>query len=88
MPKLITAESPYLLNNAFIHSPFYQPQRILGQLPVLTSYIPSLPPNSRFRISVHSWETPRPSRTLESMMRPDDLVLFEVRVFFGDTCVA
>lgn len=82
-------ESPYLLSGALINpSPFYQPHRTVGQLPIVTSFVPSLSPNNPFRISIHSWEKPRASRTTEALMQPDDSVLFEVRVFFDNLCVA
>ncbi|KAL1963225.1 hypothetical protein VTN77DRAFT_8550 [Rasamsonia byssochlamydoides] len=82
-------ESPYLLTSAFVDpSPFYPTPRSVGQLPVLTAFIPSLPQNSAFRVSIHSWEKPRPSRTMESFMQPDDAVLYEVRIFVDGLCVA
>jgi hypothetical protein len=34
-----------------------------------------------FRISIHSWERPKPSKTLESLMQLDDNVVFEARVY-------
>jgi hypothetical protein len=82
-------ESPYLLSGAFINpSPFYHPYRTVGQLPILTSFVPSLSPNNPFRVSIHSWEKPRASRTTEGLMQPEDSILFEVRIFFDNHCVA
>ncbi|KAL4743054.1 hypothetical protein BDV11DRAFT_216221 [Aspergillus similis] len=53
------SESPYLHNPAFFGSAaYYQPQGNLGYLPVLTTFIPSLPADSPFRVSIHSWEPP------------------------------
>ncbi|KAL4994109.1 hypothetical protein BDV10DRAFT_10778 [Aspergillus recurvatus] len=82
-------ESPYLHNPAFFGSAaYYQPQGNLGYLPVLTTFIPSLPADSPFRVSIHSWEPPHVSRLMESLLQPDDASLFEVRVFVDGLCVA
>ncbi|KAL4991757.1 hypothetical protein BDW68DRAFT_151236 [Aspergillus falconensis] len=82
-------ESPYLHNPAFFGSAaYYQPQGNLGYLPVLTTFIPSLPAESPFRVSIHSWEPPHVSRLMESLLQPDDASLFEVRVFVDGLCVA
>ncbi|KAL4917083.1 hypothetical protein BDW62DRAFT_89777 [Aspergillus aurantiobrunneus] len=82
-------ESPYLHNSAFLGSAaYYQPTGNLGQLPVLTTFIPSLPANSPFRVSIHSWEQPHASRLMESLLQPDDASLFEVRIFVDGLCVA
>ncbi|OKL58415.1 hypothetical protein UA08_06217 [Talaromyces atroroseus] len=80
-------DSPYL-NAPYFNSQLFYAQRSLGQLPVLTSFIPSLPAQSPFRISIHSWEKPQPSRILESLMHPDDCVLYEVRIYTDNVCVA
>lgn len=71
--------------------PFYSGHGNSGnaaQIPVLTTFIPSLPQNSPFRVSVHSWDRPRPSRRLEGFMQPEDVVLYEVRVFIDGLCVS
>ena len=82
-------ESPYLHNPAFFGSTTYvQPHGNLGQLPVLTTFIPSLPANSAFRVSIHSWEQPHASRLMESLLQPDDTSMFEVRIFVDGLCVA
>lgn len=59
----------------------YQGPVMFNQLPVLTTFIPSLPVDSTFQISIHSWETPRPSAKFESNMGPEDTVMFEARVY-------
>ncbi|CAG8074139.1 unnamed protein product [Penicillium salamii] len=59
----------------------YQGSVMFNQLPVLTTFIPSLPVDSTFQISIHSWETPRPSAKFESNMGPEDTVMFEARVY-------
>ncbi|KAL2824760.1 hypothetical protein BDW59DRAFT_82195 [Aspergillus cavernicola] len=82
-------ESPYLHNPAFSgQTTFYPPHGNLGQLPVLTTFIPGLPASSPFRVSIHSWEQPHASRLMESLLQPDDASLFEVRVFVDGLCVA
>ncbi|KAL4792728.1 hypothetical protein BDV19DRAFT_246725 [Aspergillus venezuelensis] len=82
-------ESPYLHNPAFFGPATYvQPHGNLGQLPVLTTFIPSLPANSAFRVSIHSWEQPHASRLMESLLQPDDTSMFEVRIFVDGLCVA
>jgi len=82
-------ESPYLHSPSLLNpSAYYPGQSTVAQLPVLTTFIPSLPHNTAFRVSVHSWEKPRPSRTMESLMQPDDSVLYEVRIFIDGLCVA
>ncbi|QQK43814.1 RNA-binding motif protein, Y chromosome, family 1 member F/J [Penicillium digitatum] len=40
-----------------------------------------MPKDSPFQVSVHSWEKPRPSVQIESNMEPEDVLLFEVRIF-------
>lgn len=82
-------ESPYLHTPSLLNpSAYYPGQSTVPQLPVLTTFIPSLPHNTPFRVSVHSWEKPRPSRMMESLMQPDDSVLYEVRIFIDGLCVS
>jgi hypothetical protein len=69
-------------------SPYYLTQRSHAMLPVLTCFVPSLLPGCAFKVSVHSWERPRSSRTLESLMQPDDAITYEVRVFIDGACMA
>lgn len=89
--NVVILESHYLVNNPSLSmSPYHPPSQSLSQiqLPVLTTFIPSLAQDSPFRVSVHSWERPRPSRTMESLMQPDDAVLYEVRVYVDGVCVS
>ncbi|PLB49584.1 hypothetical protein P170DRAFT_510115 [Aspergillus steynii IBT 23096] len=76
--------SPGLVNPAS----HYLPQGNLGLLPVLTTFIPSIAPNTSFRVSVHSWEKPRPSRLMEGLLQPEDAPLFEIRIFIDGLCVS
>lgn len=63
----------------------YVPQTNAGLVPVLTTYIPSLFENTAFRVSIHSWERPLPSRLMENLMQPDDALLFMAQVYIdGD----
>lgn len=83
------SESPYIYGSSIVNpSIYYLPHGNFGQLPVLTTFIPSLPHNTSFRVSVHSWEKPRPSRIMEGLMQPDDALLYEVRVFIDGLCVS
>lgn len=82
-------DSPYLQNPTIVGpSAYYPVQGNFGQVPVLTSFVPSLPKEAPFRVSIHSWEKPRPSRLTESLMQPDDLLLFEARVFIDGVLVS
>ncbi|KNG90264.1 hypothetical protein ANOM_001811 [Aspergillus nomiae NRRL 13137] len=81
--------SPYLHSPALVNpAPYCLPQGNMGLLPVLTTFIPSVSPNTPFRVSVHSWERPRPSRLMESLLQPDDALLFEVRIFIDGLFVS
>ncbi|KAF7167431.1 hypothetical protein CNMCM5623_000791 [Aspergillus felis] len=82
-------ETPYI-NSAAIVNPgsYFMPRASVVQLPVLTTFIPSLPQNTSFRVSVHSWDKPRPSLLMESLMQPDDALLFEIRIFIDGLCVS
>ncbi|KAJ6098661.1 hypothetical protein N7467_000196 [Penicillium canescens] len=78
------------LHSAAYHGPhpYYPDPARCNQLPVLTTFIPSLPQDSRFRVSVHSWEKPRPSLSIESHMEPEDVLLFEARIYVDGAFVA
>jgi hypothetical protein len=84
-----TVETPYI-NSAAIVNPgsYFMPRASVVQLPVLTTFIPSLPQNTPFRVSVHSWDKPRPSLLMESLMQPDDALVFEIRIFIDGLCVS
>lgn len=49
-------------------------------LPTVTSFIQALPAGEPFRISVHSWENPEPSRYAHNVTKQPDLIMFEARV--------
>ena len=70
---------------------FYQPtigQGGPGQVAVLTSFVPSMSRGSAFRVSVHSWEPPSPTKILQGLMQPDDSVAYEVKVFIDGYCIS
>ncbi|KAJ5189825.1 hypothetical protein N7472_008839 [Penicillium cf. griseofulvum] len=82
-------DSPYLHNAAFLGPHAHLPEQgVFNQLPVLTTFIPSLLKDSPFQVSVHSWEKPHPSVQIESNMEPEDILLFEVRLFIDGVFVA
>jgi hypothetical protein len=82
-------DSPYLHSTAFLGSHAHHPEQgAFNQLPVLTTFIPSLSKDSPFQASVHSWEKPRPSVQIESNMEPEDVLLFEVRIFIDGVFAA
>lgn len=82
-------ETPYINSAAIVNSgSYFMPRASVVQLPVLTTFIPSLPQNTPFRVSVHSWDKPRPSLLMESLMQPDDALLFEIRIFIDGLCVS
>ncbi len=81
------AESPFLHSRAYsdIHYPF--DTQSMTQLPVLTSFIPSLLQHEPFRVSIHNWEKPKSSRLMESLVGPEDAILFEGRVYVDGVLV-
>ncbi|KAJ5457563.1 hypothetical protein N7475_008951 [Penicillium sp. IBT 31633x] len=75
-------DSPYLHNPVYFGPHAHRPEQgQFNQLPVLTTFIPSMPKDSPFQVSIHSWEKPRPSVQIESNMEPEDVLLFEARIF-------
>lgn len=89
----IFPESPFMhvdsLANPTSHplQPNYA-QGIFGYTPILTTFVPSMSRNSPFRISIHSWKKPNPTRMMESLMQPDDAVMFEMRVLIDGRFIA
>ncbi|KAJ5621993.1 hypothetical protein N7528_005225 [Penicillium herquei] len=82
-------ESPYLqVPDILSPQQYFRVQGNVGQVPVLTSFVPSMPKDSPFRVSIHSWEKPHPSRFIEKIMQPDDILVFEARVLIDGHPVA
>lgn len=84
-------DSPYLHNQVLDHpASFYHQagQGGPGQIPVLTTFVPSLPRGNPFRVSVHTWDQPAPTRIMQSLMQPGDSVMYEVRIFIDGYFIA
>ncbi|KAK4943195.1 2-isopropylmalate synthase (Alpha-isopropylmalate synthase) (Alpha-IPM synthetase) [Elasticomyces elasticus] len=56
--------------------------------PILTCFVASLERGSSFRVSIHSWEQPKPSHILLSYKTPEEAVLFEARVYIDGILMA
>ncbi|KZF24273.1 hypothetical protein L228DRAFT_237217 [Xylona heveae TC161] len=61
--------------------PFPLADIIPHQLPVLTTFTPSLIVGTPFQISIHCWETPHPSSRAEALKEKGREVRFHARVF-------
>jgi hypothetical protein len=77
-----------VIDNTFPFHPQDGGQGGPGQLPLLTAFVPSLPRGNPFRVSVHSWDKPGITKITESLMQPDDVVMYEVRVFIDGHCIS
>jgi hypothetical protein len=56
-------------------------QGTLPLLPTVTSFVPGLGEGQTFRLSIHSWEAPEPSRFALNFTKDPSLIMFEARVF-------
>jgi hypothetical protein len=56
-------------------------QGTLPLLPTVTSFVPALGQGQNFRLSIHSWEAPEPSRFALNFTKEPGLIMFEARVF-------
>lgn len=56
-------------------------QGTLPLLPTVTSFVPALGHGQNFRLSIHSWEAPEPSRFAVNFTKEPGLIMFEGRVF-------
>jgi len=54
----------------------------------VAGFIPSLPWGLPFRVSIHSWETPRIARPVPRTAQQDVVSLFEARVIVDGCCIA
>lgn len=50
-------------------------------LPTVTSFVPALGQGQNFRLSIHSWKAPEPSRFALNFTKEPGLIMFEARVF-------
>jgi len=57
-------------------------------IPLVSTFIPSLPEGMTFRISIHSWEMPSTSPLAQQMMAPGDSVVYEARLLVDGFIVA
>lgn len=53
----------------------------MTQVPILTSFVPSLDPGLPFRVSVHSWAKPIESSLLLCRKTDEEKATFEARVY-------
>lgn len=79
------SDDHFVDNAAFINDPYVSGLDSMSQIPVVTSFVPSLECGSPFRISIHSWEAPQPSQILRAFKSRDETVAFEARIYIdGD----
>ncbi|KAK5070947.1 hypothetical protein LTR64_003921 [Lithohypha guttulata] len=60
----------------------------ITQTPTMTCFIASLDAGHAFRVSVHSWEKPRPSSLLSSFKPAPERITFEAKLFIDGTLKA
>lgn len=58
------------------------------QVPIVACFIANLPDGSPFRVSLHSWERPSPSQSLQNPLQHGKSLCFEARVFIDGVCVS
>lgn len=65
------------------------PDELLVPSPTLTCFVPNLQNGHPFRVSLHSWEPPVPTRTTKALAATQNRVAyFEARVLLDGLCVA
>lgn len=69
------------------HSPA-QFGTVARPLPTVSCYVPSLPEAFPFRVSLHCWHAPEPSRATMSLGSKGVIVAFEAKVLLDGVCVA
>ncbi|KAK4124411.1 hypothetical protein N657DRAFT_617574 [Parathielavia appendiculata] len=57
-------------------------------IPVMTCFVPSLPPGAGFQISLHCWRRPELSQFTRTYSKHTDLIKFETRVLIDGRLVA
>ena len=60
----------------------------LAEVPTVACFVPSLDPGSSFRVSLHSWQPPVLSSSVEPSAPLKSLLCFEARVLLDGICVA
>ncbi|KFY15542.1 hypothetical protein V492_01924 [Pseudogymnoascus sp. VKM F-4246] len=69
----------YMANR--LNAEYLPTQGTLPLLPTVTSFVPALGQGQNFRLSIHSWEAPEPSRFALNFTKDPGLIMFEARVF-------
>ncbi|ELR03055.1 hypothetical protein VC83_05151 [Pseudogymnoascus destructans] len=64
-----------------LNAEYLPTQGTLPLLPTVTSFLPALGQGQNFRLSIHSWEAPEPSRFALNFTKEPGLIMFEARVF-------
>ena len=77
LPNPIAPSSAYTIDHAAIR-----------QLPVVACFVPNLPHECPFRVSLHSWTPPFANRNTYDVAPHNDSVYFEARVLLDGVCVA
>lgn len=57
-------------------------------LPTMTGFVPSVPANTHFYISIHSWRNPHVSQFTRNYSKHTELVQFEARIFVDGRLLA
>lgn len=57
-------------------------------IPVMTCFVPSLPANAPFQVSIHYWRRPEISQFTRTYSKHAELVKFEARVMLDGRLVA
>ena len=84
----LLTESAQLRSYAASSIPFHMHHMIPVHIPALTCFIPSLPAGFPFRISIHCWDPPVPSRSTMDLANGNAMVIFEARVLIDGVCVS
>ncbi|MCJ1401916.1 hypothetical protein MMC11_005133 [Xylographa trunciseda] len=58
------------------------------QLPIVACFLANQTDGNPFRVSLHSWEHPNPSQTLQVVTQHGKTICYEARVFIDGLCVA
>lgn len=56
-------------------------QNSVTHVPTLTCFVNSLDQGRPFRVSIHSWEKPRPSDLLQSFQPAPETIVFEAKLY-------
>lgn len=79
--ELTVADTLASSNWAPPDDPFTDKFESMTKTPILTSFIPSLPNGTAFRVSIHSWIRPQASSTLRMYKSDSESTLFQARIY-------